>query len=65
MAIVDDLTKIRDWLQTEVCDKVKFKLPDEQNADGGYSYELVKPSAFILCSRADTKRMYSPFRRRA
>lgn len=48
MAIVDDLTKIRDWLQTEVCDKVKFKLPDEKNADGGYSYELVKPSAFIL-----------------
>ena len=48
MAIVDDLTKIRDWLQTEVCDKVKYKLPDEQNADGGYNYELVTPSAFVI-----------------
>ena len=48
MAIVNDLNKIRDWLQAEVCDKIKYKLPEEQNADGGYSYELVTPTAFIL-----------------
>lgn len=48
MAIVDDLNRVRDWLQAEVCDRVKLKLPDEENADGGYSYELVKPSAFVL-----------------
>lgn len=48
MAIVNDLTKIRDWLQTEVCDKVQFKLPNEDKADASYPYELVKPTAFVL-----------------
>ena len=48
MAIVNDLNKIRDWLQSEVCDKIKFKLPDEDNADGGYKYDLVTPTAFVL-----------------
>ena len=48
MAIVNDLNKIRDWLQTEVCDKIKLKLPKDDKADGGYEYELVNPAAFAL-----------------
>lgn len=48
MAIVDDLNRIRDWLQSEVCDKVAFKLPNDETNDAGYSQELVKPTAFVL-----------------
>lgn len=48
MSIVNDLNKIRDWLQSEVCDKIKLKLPADNNADGGYKYELVNPAAFAL-----------------
>lgn len=48
MSIVNDLNKIRDWLQAEVCDKVKLKLPDEENSGDTYNYELVTPTAFVL-----------------
>lgn len=48
MAIVDDLNRIRDWLQTEVCDHVELKVPDEEERTEGYDYELVKPTAFVL-----------------
>lgn len=30
MAIVDDLNKIREWLQAEVCDKIKLKMPKDE-----------------------------------
>ena len=48
MAIVDDLNKIREWLQAEVCDKIKLKMPKDEKNDGGYAYELVNPAAFVL-----------------
>lgn len=48
MAIVNDLNKIRDWLQANVCDKVQLKLPLDENAAAGYEYELVHPAAFAL-----------------
>lgn len=48
MAIVNDLNRIRDWLQSEICDKITLKLPADDNADGGYKYELVHPAAFAL-----------------
>lgn len=48
MAIVNDLNKIRDWLQTHVCDTIQLKMPlDDNNADG-YDYELIHPTAFTL-----------------
>ena len=48
MALVDDLVKIRDWFQSEICDHIELKLPDEEENDSGCDYELVKPTAFIL-----------------
>lgn len=48
MAIVNDLNKIRDWMQKEICDKLKLKLPSDDNAGGDYEYELVTPTAFAL-----------------
>ena len=48
MAIVDDLNRIRDWFQAEICDRLQLKLPEDANGDTGYSYELVKPAAFAL-----------------
>lgn len=48
MAIVDDLNRVRDWLQAEVCEKVRFKLPNDNVNDAGYNHELVTPSAFVL-----------------
>lgn len=58
MAIVDDLNRIKDWMQANVCDRVKYKLPaDNVNADG-YSYELVTPTAFVLFT--PTKDMLPP-----
>ena len=48
MAIVNDLNKIRDWLQTEICDKITLKLPKDDKSDGCYEYELVNPVAFAL-----------------
>lgn len=48
MAIVNDMNKIKDWLQTEVCDKITFKLPSDEIADDGYTYELVHPTAWAL-----------------
>jgi hypothetical protein len=48
MAIVDDLNRIADWMQANVCDLVKLKMPaDDVNTDG-YAYELVTPTAFAL-----------------
>lgn len=48
MAIVNDMNKIKDWLQTEVCDKITFKLPSDEIADDGYNYEMVHPTAWAL-----------------
>lgn len=46
MAIVDNLEKLKDYLQA-VCDQVKLKMPDEYQ-DGNYKYTLVSPSVFVL-----------------
>lgn len=47
MAIVDDLHKIRDWLQEQVCDRVKLKAPDDEERTEDYDYQLVTPRAFV------------------
>lgn len=47
MAIVDDLNRIRDWLQEQVCDKIKLKTPDDNESTEDYDYKLVAPRAFI------------------
>ena len=52
MAIVNDLNKLRDWLQTEVCDTIQLKMPNDAKNDDGYEYELVNPTAFTLYTPA-------------
>ena len=47
MAIVDDLNRLRDWLQAEVCDRVQLKAPDDEESAEAYAYKLVHPTAFI------------------
>lgn len=48
MSVVNDLNKITEWLQANVCNKVLLKLPDDANGGDGYPYELVNPTAFPL-----------------
>lgn len=48
MAIVNDLNKIRDWIQAEICDEIQLKMPDDSINNGDYNYELINPTAFIL-----------------
>ena len=48
MAIVNDLERIREWLQVNICDHVELKLPNDNNAGDGYQPELVHPTAFAL-----------------
>lgn len=45
MSIVNNLNLIRDWLQTEVCDKVEFKIPNDNDIE---SADFTKPTAFVL-----------------
>lgn len=48
MTMVNDLNQIRDWVQTEICEKLLLKLPDDDNSGGDYTPELVHPTAFAL-----------------
>ena len=48
MSIVNDLVKISEWMQENICDKILLKLPNENQAGEDYEYELVHPTAFPL-----------------
>ena len=48
MSVVSSIETIRDWLESNVCQKVKLKLPDDKTVDGAYPYKLVNPAAFSL-----------------
>lgn len=67
MSVVNTLDKITIWAQKNICDKIQFKVPPEDNAeavDGGYEYQLVTPSAFPLFVPAKDKlppNVISPF----
>lgn len=48
MSVVNTLDEITTWAKKNICDKIQFKVPPEDNAeavDGGYEYQLVTPSA--------------------
>ena len=47
MAIGDDMSRIRDWFQTNVCNKVELKAPDDEESTEPYTYRLVNPRAFV------------------
>lgn len=48
MSIVNSVESIREWLDENVCPKVKLKLPDDNATDASYPYKLVHPAAFSL-----------------
>ena len=48
MAVIKQLDKIKNWLETEICSQFKFKQADDDNVDATYPYELVNPNVFIL-----------------
>ena len=50
MAVIKQLDKIKNWLETEICSQFKFKQADDDNVDATYPYELVNPNVFILYS---------------
>ena len=48
MSIVTTIETIREWLENNVCNEVKLKLPDDNAVDASYPYQLVNPAAFSL-----------------
>ena len=48
MAVIKQLDKIKNWLETEICSQFKFKQADDENVDATYPYELVNPNVYIL-----------------
>ena len=48
MAVIKQLDKIKNWLETEICPQFKFKQADNENVDDTYPYKLVNPSIFLL-----------------
>ena len=52
MTIVQSLEKITDWLQTNVCDKIKLKAPHDDDVK---IYEEVNPVAHTLFQPGKSK----------
>lgn len=51
MSVVNTLDRVTEWVQTNICDGIKLKMPPEdENAptDAGYEYKLITPTAFPL-----------------
>lgn len=48
MPIVDDVLRIRDWLEEYVCPQITLKRPNDDIQDSDYPYELVHPQAFAM-----------------
>lgn len=47
MTIANDMQIVKDWAQREICDKLQFKKPDDDNAGREYQLEYEKPTAFL------------------
>lgn len=48
MTIVQCIEAIADWLNENVCPKIKLKRPNDEQQDDAYSYEEVNPTAFPM-----------------
>ena len=46
MAITQTIDAVRDWCQTNVCNKILLKSPDDNAVDDAYPYKLIHPTAF-------------------
>lgn len=53
MTVVEIVDQVTAWAQKEICDKVRLKMPPENDKDSdstGYEYTMVTPIAFSLSS---------------
>ena len=48
MTTLNALDVITKWVQTNICDKLKFKVPDDKVMDAGYQYQTATPTAFSM-----------------
>ncbi len=48
MTLVDTVDSVVEWVDEHICQKVKFKLPDDAANDADYGVQYVKPAAFPL-----------------
>ena len=48
MTIVQCIEKIAEWLNKNVCPKIKLKRPNDEEQGDTYSYEEVNPTAFPM-----------------
>lgn len=48
MSIVSSIETIRKWLEDNVCNQVKLKLPDDEAVDASFPYTLVNPASFAM-----------------
>lgn len=48
MSVVNNLDKLAEWADVNICQQVELKLPDDDATDATYPYKLVKPSAFVM-----------------
>lgn len=55
MAIVTTVDAVRDWIESAICSKVEFKVPDNDVVDEGYEYKLAHPAAFAMYMPTEDK----------
>lgn len=51
MAVVNAIDRVTDWARTNICEKVRLKMPpadDRDATDKGYAYQPVTPAAFSM-----------------
>ena len=51
MSVVNIIDRVTDWAQKSICDKIKLKMPPEDElapADVDYDHNLVTPAAFAM-----------------
>lgn len=58
MSVVGILDSVTEWVEANICSKIKLKVPPESDTaptDAGYEYKLVTPAAFPLFVPAKDK----------
>ena len=67
MSVVHMIDDIRDWAQTNICDKIQLKQPPvdlDAPTDAGYEHKLVTPTAFAMYVPTSDKlppKVHAPF----
>lgn len=48
MTLLESIDRITEWVQSEICDKIELKIPDDYRNDASYPVEYIHPAAFPL-----------------